>query len=232
MTAPDGPARFALYWAPDVDDPLHEAAATWLGRDPETGAARPQPDLPDLPAITADARRYGFHATLKAPFRLAAGTTYAALRTTAAALAARTAPFDLPPLAVGDLDGYMALRETRPCPKLHALADAAIAGLDAHRAPADRWELDRRASARLTDAERAMLERWGYPAAFATWYFHMTLSRRLDADEQARLRPAAEAHFAPALARPRRVTAVALFSEARPGAPFLIAERLPLLGRA
>ena len=36
-------ARLAVYWAPDLDDPLHRDGSAWLGRDAETGAALPQP---------------------------------------------------------------------------------------------------------------------------------------------------------------------------------------------
>ena len=70
--------------------------------------------------------------------------------------------------------------------------------------------------------------RWGYPYAFATWFFHMTLTRRLTPDERRLLLPAADAHFAAALAVPRRVTAITIFTQAAPGAAFTIAERIPL----
>jgi hypothetical protein len=82
----------------------------------------------------------------------------------------------------------------------------------------------------LSPAQASMLARWGYPFVFGHWFFHMTLTHRLDAAGQARVRPAAEAHFAAALALPRRVDAIALFTEAAPGAPFSLAARLPLRG--
>lgn len=223
-------ARLALYWAPELDDPLHAAASAWLGRDAETGASLPQPEVAglDLPALTAEARVYGFHATLKPPFRPAGG--YALARDAAAALADRTAPFALPPLAVQDLKGFLALRETAPCPALQAFADDCVTALDAHRAPATAEEIARRRPDRLSEAQRALLDRWGYPHVFAEWQFHMTLSRRLDAAEMALLRPAAEAALNPIAAVPRLVRELCLFTQAAPGAPFLIAERLKLRG--
>ncbi|MFC7551931.1 hypothetical protein ACFQU7_06010 [Pseudoroseomonas wenyumeiae] len=39
-------ARLALYWAPEVADPLHAAASRWLGRDAETGATFLQEPCP------------------------------------------------------------------------------------------------------------------------------------------------------------------------------------------
>ncbi|MCK8783682.1 DUF1045 domain-containing protein [Roseomonas sp. NAR14] len=223
-----GTARVALYWAPELDDPLHHAASAWLGRDAETGAALEQPPLPDIHAITAEARLYGFHATLKAPFRPLA--PWAEVREAAAAMAAGIAPFDLPPLAVAELGGFLALREAAPCPPLHALADTATEALDRFRAPPTEAELARRLAAGLGPSQEAMLRRWGYPHVFAEWRFHLTLTRRLTPAERDLYRPAAEAWVGLAAGRPRRVGSVCLFTQAAAGAPFRIAERLPLGG--
>jgi hypothetical protein len=65
---------------------------------------------------------------------------------------------------------------------------------------------------------------------FGTWFFHMTLTRRLSDAEKSVILPAAEAWFAGALAVPRRVEDICLFTQATPGAPFNLAERIPLLG--
>ena len=226
----DERARVAAYYAPPPDDPLFAKGATWLGRDPESDAPVPQPDFPGIEEVTADARLYGFHATLKPPMRLARGTLWIELVEAARAIAGRIAPFDLPPLAVAELDGFLALRETAPCPPLHALADATVAHLDPFRAPAPDEELARRRRGGLTQDQDQMLERWGYPYVFGTWFFHMTLTRRLSAEEKSAWRRDAEAHFAAALALPRRVADLCLFTQPAPGEPFLIAERLRLGG--
>ena len=220
--------RVALYYAPSIHDPLWKAGCAWLGRDPETAATLPQPDLPDIRAVTADARMYGFHCTLKPPFRLA--THYGAFVNDAVALARSLTPFTMPRLHVADLSGFLAVREAEPCPALHALADACVAGVDRHRALPDEAELTRRRKGGLSAAREANLVRWGYPGVFGEWRFHMTLTRRLTADERAVFQPAAEAHLAEALPRPRRVADICVFTQSGPGAPFTIAERLPLLG--
>lgn len=224
-------ARVAVYYAPPADDPLFAASATWLGRDPVSDAPSPQPDVPGIQEVTAEPRLYGFHATLKPPMRLAEGRQWFDVLTMAAELAATIAPFDLPPLAVMDLRGFLALRETVPCPPLQALADACVIRLDPLRAPPPEAELARRRRANLTSEQDAMLVRWGYPYVLGTWFFHMTLTRRLSAAEKAIYQPAAEAHLARALALPRTVTDICLFTQDAPGAPFAIAERLPLTGR-
>lgn len=226
MMGPD--ARVAVYYAPRPDDPLSAEAATWLGRDPESGAPTLQPDLPDIEAITAEPRLYGFHATLKPPMRLAEGRQWVDVLEAAKQLADRTAPFALPDLAVSDVFGFLALRETTHCPALQALADACVAHLDPFRAPPSDAELARRRRAGLTPLQDAMLQRWGYPYVFETWFFHMTLTRRLTAAEKALYMPAAQRHFAGAIAVPRRVEDVCLFIQPKSGEPFVIAERIPL----
>jgi putative phosphonate metabolism protein len=226
-----GPAaRVAFYYAPAEDDPLHQAGSAWLGRDAATGAACAQPDVPDIAEVTREAGRYGFHATLKPPMRLRQGTGWDELRAAAAAIAAAIPPFPLPPLQVADLAGFLALRETAPCQQLQACADACVAGADHLRAPPEPEELARRQRGGLAPAEQANLARWGYQYAFATWFFHMTLTRRLSAGERARYRPAAEAHFASALVRPRMVTDLCLFVQPGRGEAFVIAARIPLAG--
>ena len=223
-------ARVALYWAPAVDDPLHRLGSEWLGRDAETGATLPYPAVEglELREVTRDARKYGLHATLKPPFRLAHG--WSALRLDAERLAARTAPFALPPLEVASFGGFLALKESVPCPALNAFADACMEAVDRNRVPPDAAEIARRRPERMTEAQRANLSRWGYPHVFAEWFFHVTLTRRLSPEEDAVVRPAVLARFAAVAAQPRRVTEVCLFTQAQPDEPFLVAERLPLTG--
>ncbi|NMJ42198.1 DUF1045 domain-containing protein [Roseomonas sp. JC162] len=224
------PWRLALYWAPEENDALHALGSTWLGRDAASGRAQTQPavDGMDLAELTADPRGYGLHATLKPPFRLARG--YAAARDAAAALAGRTAPFDLPPLAVHDLDGFLALRESAPCPALTAFANACVEALDDHRVPPSEAEIARRRPERLSARQRDYLDRWGYPYVFEEWRFHVTLTRRLAPKEKAVVMPAVTAFLGEAPGRKRQVTSLSLFVQPAPGAPFTIAERLPLRG--
>jgi putative phosphonate metabolism protein len=224
------PYRIALYYAPEMGDPLHQRASAWLGRDAVSGAALPQKPVAgiDIAEITADARGYGFHATLKPPFRVQ-GDLKAALQT-AQDFAARTAPFALPPLTITDLDGFLALREAAPCPALQALADGCVTALDPHRAPATEAEIARRKPERLSPRQREYLAAWGYPYVFAEWRFHMTLTRRLTPAEKAIILPAVTEALGDALGLTRSVSDICVFAQAAPGAPFTILERLTLRG--
>lgn len=224
------PYRIALYYAPAVEDPLHQRASTWLGRDATTGAALSQSSITgvDIAEITADARGYGFHATLKPPFRLQ-GDLQGAINT-AQDFAARTAPFTLPPLQVTDLDGFLALRESMPCPALQALADGAVTALDPHRAPATAVETARRKPEKLSPNQREYLAAWGYPYVFSEWRFHMTLTRRLTPAEKTIILPAVTAALGDAPAVARAVSDICIFAQGSPGAAFTILARLPLRG--
>lgn len=222
--------RVAVYYAPAADDPLWRLGTGWLGRDPETGAVLAQPDLPGIAEITADARLYGFHATLKPPMALAPGASWDGVVTAVDTLAARTAPFDLPKLRVADLRGFLAIIDAAPSGALQALCDACVAGLDHLRAPPSEAELARRRRSKLSAEQDAMLVRWGYPYVFETWFFHMTLTRRLSLEELAVYRPAAEAMFNDALRAPRRVTELGVYVQAEAGAAFTLAERIKLRG--
>lgn len=227
-------ARYAVYFAPDPAGALAAAGRSWLGRDAETGVflmppAGLGPGAAAWPALTAEPRRYGFHATLKPPFRLAEGRTADGLHAAVAALAAATPRFDLPGLQVAALDGFLALTETAPCAALDALAGACVADLDGFRAPPTEAELARRRKAALEPRHEAHLARWGYPYVFDCFRFHMTLTGRIG-DERRReaLRRHLADHFAAALADPVAVDALCLFVEPEPGAPMVVAARLPL----
>ncbi len=113
---------------------------------------------------------------------------------------------------------------------MQALADACVAGADHLRVPPDEAELQKRRRGGISPAQDSNLLRWGYPYVFATWTFHMTLTRRLSTAENDLLRPAAEAWFAPALGQRRRVTDICLFVQRGAGTPFALAQRVALAG--
>ena len=215
--------RVAVYWAPPARDPLWALGSSWLGRDAETGSAVPQPDVPDLPALTESPRRYGFHATLKAPMMLAG--SYEAFLEDACALARTLKPARLPPLAIRALDGFAALCPTDEAPELAALAGAVVTKLDRHRLPEAPEKQASRALGR-TPPQRAHLARWGYPFVLDEWRFHMTLSNTGAATD--RLLAAAARHFGAVLEREQSVGELAIFMEPEPGADFRLAKRLAL----
>lgn len=227
--------RFAVYFTPHRDEPLTRLAASWLGRDPFSGEASEPPAVSTLSAAeiafhTAAPRRYGFHATLKAPFRLAPTETEASLADALAGFARGVEPFAVQ-LVIGRIDGFFALVPAAPAPLLNRLADDVVAAFDCFRAPLSESEIERRNPDALSAEEFRNLHRWGYPYVFDTFRFHMTLTGRVGAGEAERVRSALDEVFGAAVARPVAIGGLALFVEPEPGAPFSVHSYAPVAGR-
>ncbi|WP_334189380.1 phosphonate metabolism protein/1,5-bisphosphokinase (PRPP-forming) PhnN [Noviherbaspirillum sp.] len=243
--------RYALYFAPASTSAWWRAGCRWLGRDPESGEIlTPHPVKGLTPELTerwsADARRYGFHATLKAPFRLMNGFSETHLLAMAQAFAAVQKPIALNDTRVRSISDFMALIPSGPLEDIGALAMRCVSYFDLLRAPPTPAELARRRHAGLSERQETLLQRWGYPHTEEQFRFHMTLSDSLeeaDAHTVDSMRKAAESCFDEAAAHgPMSIDNLAIFREDSPGAPFRLwrrfafdAERtestLPLRGR-
>jgi putative phosphonate metabolism protein len=223
--------RYGIYAAPPSGSALAAWGSAWLGRDAETGALFPPLPLPGwtpeaIARVTSSPRQYGLHATLKPPFRLAAGKTEADLTASLEDLAANLAPPPALPLALAALEGFLALVPAGDASGLHDLAASCVVWLDPLRAPPEAAELARRRRAPLSPQHEANLVRWGYPYVFDAFRFHLTLSGNLDATEQAALADALAPLLRSILAEPLRLADIALFIEDA-GAPFRLARRFP-----
>ena len=227
--------RYAVYFAPAPGTALALFGAAWLGHDVATGAAVAQPatqaiGAERLRAITAEPRRYGFHATLKPPFCLADGSSPDALGEAVAALAQGVAAFAAPPLRLSRISGFLALTLSAPCPAMRELADRCVNGLDHFRAPPSPVELARRRRADLSPAQEALLTHWGYPYVMEEFRFHMTLTARLDTAEGAAFGAVLGPLVAPLCQAPLLVDAVSLFHQPSSDAPFRLLCRYRLAG--
>lgn len=223
--------RHAVYYTPPAGSALGRFGAAWLGWDAAAGAEVAHPDIAglDVAALTQTPRKYGFHGTLKPPFRLAGGASATDLARAVAALAGRLAPLEAPPLALRRLGRFVALVPAQPSAALGALAAACMTELDAFRAPPDAGELARRRRGGLTPAQEKNLRDWGYPYVLHEFRFHLTLSGALD-DARAEATLAA---LEPLTARfrevPLPVREICLFGERADGR-FELAHRYPLTG--
>jgi putative phosphonate metabolism protein len=229
--------RYALYWAPAPASPLWQRGCAWLGRDAMSGDTFPPPSIdgltpPRVAQLTETARRYGFHATLKAPFALRDGYTRDALIAAVDAFAQRAAPVDLGRLVVGELDGFVALVASDPqaAVAIGAFAQRCVEAFDPFRAALTDAERARRHADTRGPRERALLERWGYPLTEERFVFHMTLTRRLSVGERVPVFDAARAWFADAIEAPLRVDAICVFEEPDEGGPMRNVHRAPLMG--
>lgn len=228
--------RYAIYFAPPPGSAWAAAGAAWVGRDMGHSEELSQEKINSIPPLllsklTADARRYGFHATLKAPFHLADGYTEEHLQAMAQAFCETQTSFILHTPQVRPLDDFLALRPDPADEHTAALAMRCVSYFDLLRAAPHEAELTRRRVRGLSPRQETLLQRWGYPYTEEEYRFHITLTDDLSAvdDEVVYvMRKAAERHFAELIATtPLTIDAITIFREEQQGAPFLAWKRFP-----
>ncbi|QHQ36782.1 DUF1045 domain-containing protein [Algicella marina] len=220
--------RYAIYYTPSGR--LADFGASWLGWDVRTGTAVAHPPL-DLPLaeMTATPRKYGLHATLKPPFRLAPGETMDTLASHLETACKAMAPAGTEGLALTRLGGFLALTPTGDTTALDALAAEIVRRFDGFRAPSTEAELARRRQAKLTAEQDRNLTLWGYPYVMESFRFHITLSRRLTQAEAEQVEPVLRDAITPLLPTPFFLDHLTLAGE-RPDGMFEELARLPLAG--
>ncbi len=227
--------RYALYFTPPKDHPLNGTASLWLGRDAFTGGIYPAPDHPRLPAgeqfeLTADPRRYGFHATIKAPFGLAASVTEKDLIPVVEDFAARTPAFEIPELVLGQLGRFFALVPGFLHPPLQDFAAKVVKSFEPFRAALSEADVARRKPEDLTESQRANLLRWGYPYVMDDFGFHMTLTGKVPPERSGVMKEILAERFSAFTGRPLAISGLAVFVEEARGAPFKVHSWWPLAG--
>ncbi len=219
-------ARYAIYFAPAKDSPWWTFGAGWLGRDEVSNTALTAPALTQLDAnslhhITAEPRRYGFHATLKAPFCLQGDHSFDSLLTRLQALADTLRPLALGPLRATELGNFVALVPESSPTTLADLAARCVTELDDLRAPLTVAEQTRRRSALLDARELALLERYGYPYVLERFRFHFSLTGPVEPGMAQQVIVAATPRLAQLNAQtPLVLDRLCLFVEPAPGQPF------------
>ena len=172
--------RYAVYFVPD--GAWGDFGAAWLGWDNRRGT---EVDLiaPEHAAQTARPRKYGFHATIRSPFRPAEGCTQDQIADTVEAVCAQMRPIPLRSLQLSRIWSFLALTAPDEWAELQSLSDRTLEALDGFRAPLSREELARRRVGGLTDRQEELLSRWGYPHVREQFRFHLTLTGPLGSSE-------------------------------------------------
>jgi putative phosphonate metabolism protein len=216
--------RYAIYYAAARGSALDRFGAELLGYDAWSGNNLPFPDgVPaDWRELTCDPRRYGFHATLKAPFALAPGKAETELAAACADFARTPHPIPVIAPVVDSINGFIAVVPAEPSDKLTQLAADCVRAFDIFRTPLTPQDRARRSPETLTERLRDNLDRWGYPYVMEEFQFHMTLTGRL---ESTRRRPVLEMlrrSFERLELGMISVDSIALFSQAAPHQRFRI----------
>lgn len=219
--------RYAIYFVPAADTPLGAFGLSILGYDSRSGRSMEQrlgagDGSIDWLAATRAPRLYGFHATLKAPFRLKHGSEEPEVRAALSSLARGRDAVVVGPLEVTSIGAYVVLRPRSGERGLTALAQACVEQFEAFRAPMSEEERRRRHPELLTARQRDLLETYGYPFVAEEFRFHMTLAGPLASDQQAVARIALAATFASLEACSVAVEDLALMKQDAPDAAFRV----------
>jgi hypothetical protein len=230
--------RHAAYYAPAQQSRLAQLGAQWLGRCAQSIRVVLQPDFPQCTAealrgYTAAATRYGWHATMKAPFALNPGLEIDAIPAAFQAFSQSQTPLTLPPLTLRNMGDYLALVPQAPSSALQELAFDCVRALHPLAKPLSDAQIAQRRLTLLTPAQDAMLLQWGYPFVGDQFQWHMTLTgslRKLTQREVRGLQDAAQDWFSPVLNQPVEIDAICWFVEPVAGGDFYEARRFALGG--
>ena len=179
--------RYAIYFSPADDSELDIFGATVLRRRATDAKEWLHPALPvEFPASVCWSTqsqvpsRYGFHATIKAPFTLAEGQSIDQLQQDLANFSNTQKPIPLPGLAPMLTSRYHSLAfEQQPEP-LRQMAAACVQQFEPFRAPLTEADIKRRDPASLTPRQQDYLKQYGYPYVLDDFNFHMTLAGATD----------------------------------------------------
>jgi putative phosphonate metabolism protein len=227
--------RAAIYFTPPPEHALARTAAAWLGRDAWTGARLDRGPVEGLDAeaaaaLTAEPRRYGFHATLKPPFRLAEGRSLAALRAALDAFCRTRPPVRIAALRLEAIGSFFALTPAGDSAAVDELAAAVVRTFDRFRAQLTAEEAARRHPERLTPRRREHLAAWGYPYVLDEFRFHMTLTGPVPERQRGAIAAVLRRRFAGFIGAPLAVDRLCLFVEHHAGGDFTVDAAFRLKG--
>ncbi|QQO15460.1 DUF1045 domain-containing protein [Bradyrhizobium diazoefficiens] len=210
--------RYAIYFAAGSDSAITRFGAELLGYDAYTGHELPFPAdalhvAPDWRDVTGDPRKYGFHATLKAPIALASGKSEAELMAACAAFAAKARPIPAIRPVVDSISGFIAVIPAEPVDALQEFAADCVREFDSFRPPLTAEDRARRKPDKLSERQRDYLDRWGYPYVMEEFRFHMTLTGRLDAERRGPILEMLRDRFAALKVDTLEIDRIALFRQ-------------------
>lgn len=225
--------RYAIYYAPAPGSGLDRFGAALLGYDAFTSDDLPFPEgvlqaTPDWRELTSDPRKYGFHATLKAPMSLASGRTEAELVSACEAFAATPRAIPMIRPVVDSISSFIAVIPAEPTAELIRLAADCVTEFDAFRAPLTEADRARRNPSQLTPRQSEYLDRWGYPYVMDDFRFHMTLTGRVGAERRETLVSMLRGHFAMLGLTSLAIDRIALFRQNNANSRFRIVRQYEL----
>ena len=222
--------RFAIYFIRDQIE-LANLGASWLGWDIITGKEVRQIELSDfdIKKFTEQPKKYGFHATIKAPFIMKGSKRSTELISAFDEFAEICSPVVLEGLEVKKLGDFLAFRPVGSEEKLNSLVANVVEHFDRFRAPLTQKEIVKRRRTKLTTIQEALMKKWGYPFVMSEFQFHITLTGPLCQNDADMAYSAVRSLFGGIIKEPFKVNSLCLAGEDENGRFHLI-KRFELLG--
>lgn len=225
--------RYAIYFIPCADSLLYRFGAELLGYDSYRAVDCSMPEsiidrFSDWRDLTADPRKYGFHATLKAPFPLHNASNENELRDACRTFVETPRPAPQITPVVSALGDFIAVVPDSPSAALAQLATDCVIAFEPFRAPMTPGDRARRNPDRLTERQRQQLDAWGYPYVFDDFRFHLTLTGRLPAERRPDILDALRRGFAQLATKSLAIDRIALCRQTDKASRFTVLETFAL----
>jgi len=226
--------RYAIYFAPPRGSALWNFGNSWLGRDVETGEELRRPAIigledVDIDELTSSPSLYGFHATIKPPFRLSNPFDLGDLVKSLEEFAAARKSFGCSLAGPSEIGNFIAFALGYASAEMDSLASEAVEFFDLYRSPLTDEELRKRRSVSLTSRQEENLQNWGYPYVKEDFRFHMTLTNAVKTVAlRSRLKEAlSDAAQTAGVIGPTEISGLALYAQPGLGMPFKLLRRFP-----
>lgn len=223
--------RLALFYAPASKSPLAKFGSQWLGWDVENAIEVKHPDIANLPVsiaeMVATPQKYGFHGTLKAPFKLHTTKSLDELRAALQAFSHQTSKFMIGKMKVAQLGNFVAIIQESRSTNLRDFAAMAVENFEEFRAPLNEKDIAKRRKTKLTPRQDELMLRWGYPYVFEEFKFHLTLTGKLAEANVETTKDILAEYLSDVLDKPLEAVDICLYGEREDGR-FEIIERFPL----
>ena len=179
--------RVAIYFLPKKNSSLENFGKNLLGRDinkkKKISLTRRQKYFisrgftffDELKDYCEQPAKYGFHATLKAPFRLKRNVKTKNFYDVISHIAAQHSRFKIQGLKIVYSKKFTFITSRKPNKLLINLENDLVKHLDTFRAELNKKEIKKRIPDSLTFKQNKYLKEWGYPFVFDQFKFHMTL---------------------------------------------------------
>jgi len=226
--------RYAIYFAPPRGSALWNFGNSWLGRDVETGEELRRPAIigledVDIDELTSSPSLYGFHATIKPPFRLSNPFDLGDLVKSLEEFAAARKSFECSLAGPSEIGNFIAFALGYASAEMDSLASEAVEFFDLYRSPLTDEELRKRRAVSLTSRQEENLQNWGYPYVKEDFRFHMTLTNAVKTVAlRSKLKEAlSDAAQTAGVIGPTEISGLALYEQPGLGMPFKLLRRFP-----